>query len=94
MNHRTLKSFHHYDSLYRSGDFYQLTSSEEGIFYLLLRSMARKESLQYIGSQVGINIENIKVTQLLPTLYTSSISTELLKKGNKKDCYQVFTKKV
>jgi len=81
MNYRTLKSFLHYDSLYRSGNFFQLTSSDEGVFFLLLRSAARKECLQYIALQAGINIEGINTTQVLPALYTASLSTDSLRQS-------------
>lgn len=80
-NHRTIEDFDRYDSLYRSGDFFQLASSAEGVFFLLLRSAARKECLQYIASQAGINTEGIKVKQLLPTLYTASLSDSSLRQS-------------
>lgn len=76
MTARTLEDFERFQREYSKSDcdMNRLVSDENGLFYLTLRSLARKEYLQYVAKKAGIDAANIGTRGLPPLLYASSLT--------------------
>ena len=88
MIQRTKEDFDKYNRLYSDGDFFSLTSSEEGLFFLLLRSLARTDNYRYLAEKVGISIDGVPVRSLPLILYTSNVTATVIE-GSINDLYAV-----
>ncbi len=78
MPSRLNTDFNRLENLYKTGAFHALTATEEGIFYLTLRSLARKENLLYVCRQIGIDTTAVPVRELPRILYTSPLTLDVL----------------
>lgn len=78
MPSRLNEDFSRFENLYRTGDFQSLTATEDGIFYLTLRSLARRENLLYVCEQIGIDTTAVPVRELPRVLYTSPLTLTVL----------------
>lgn len=80
-NTKDLKEFSELKSLYDHGKFYELISSDNGLFFLLLRSLARTENYTFLYKKAGLNLEKVAKKDLLSTLFTSTVSESLVKEA-------------
>ena len=56
MSEKLLNNFDKLSRLYTEGNFYELTLSPQGLYFLKLRSIARKDYLIYLCKKVGISV--------------------------------------
>jgi hypothetical protein len=73
MNERTLERLREFQRVYQDGQVNQLANSEEGFRFLLLRSLARKEYLEKIASEIGVAPQT-SIKKYLDGIYLSDIS--------------------
>jgi hypothetical protein len=75
---RLNEDFNRLETLYKHGDFHALTATEEGLFYLTLRSLARKENLLYVCQRIGMDTVAVPIRDLPRVLYTSPLTLDIL----------------
>lgn len=71
-------TFSQLSRLYDENKFFELTSSPEGLYFLKLRSLARKDYYLHLFQKAQISSHNLGVKQYLETLFKSNISLETI----------------
>jgi hypothetical protein len=71
-------TFSQLSRLYDENKFFELTSSSEGLYFLKLRSLARKDYYLHLFQKAQISSDNLGVKQYLETLFKSNISLETI----------------
>ncbi|MBD2445091.1 hypothetical protein H6G25_18260 [Dolichospermum sp. FACHB-1091] len=71
-------TFSELSRLYDENKFFELTSSSEGLYFLKLRSLARKDYYLHLFQKAQISSHNLGVKQYLETLFKSNISLETI----------------
>ena len=71
-------TFSQLSRLYDENKFFELTSSPEGLYFLKLRSLARKDYYLHLFQKAQISSDNLGVKQYLETLFKSNISLETI----------------
>lgn len=71
-------TFSQLSRLYDENKFFELTSSSEGLYFLKLRSLARKDYYLHLFQKALISSDNLGVKQYLETLFKSNISLETI----------------
>jgi hypothetical protein len=71
-------TFSQLSRLYDENKFFELTSSSEGLYFLKLRSLARKDYYLHLFQKAQISSHNLGVKQYLETLFKSNISLETI----------------
>ena len=71
-------TFSQLSRLYDEKKFFELTSSSEGLYFLKLRSLARKDYYLHLFQKAQISSDNLGVKQYLETLFKSNISLETI----------------
>lgn len=67
------------NSKYKADAITELSKSEDGRRFLLLRSLSRAEYLQSLAATCGIDVSSIGSRELFPTLYNSTVSIAQIK---------------
>lgn len=83
MSHRTRENFKYYADLYQEGKLSELVASPDGLLFLLLRSLARKENLVALGNKIAGFDVKMNTKELLEGLYLSPLTLEILKESIK-----------
>ncbi|HBK23829.1 MAG TPA: hypothetical protein DDZ60_15435 [Planktothrix sp. UBA10369] len=78
MSNNNLNTFFHLESLYNQGNFYELTNSEDGLYFLKLRSLARKEYLLYLLEKSKIYVDKLPAKELLKKSFEAQVSTSII----------------
>ncbi|MEH1858535.1 MAG: hypothetical protein V7L21_11140 [Nostoc sp.] len=71
-------TFSQLSRLYNENKLFELTSSPEGLYFLKLRSLARKDYYLHLFQKAQIFSDNFGVKQYLETLFNSKISLETI----------------
>lgn len=85
---RNNEDFSRFVKLYADGELRELVSTDDGLFFLTLRSVARKENLLYVCEKAGIEVQGVPVRSLLPTIFLSNVSLELIEESIK-ELYEI-----
>jgi hypothetical protein len=73
-----INNFAYFSRLYNENKFFELTSSPAGLYFLKLRSLARKDYYLRLFAQASISADTLKVSQYLETLFNSQIAVETI----------------
>lgn len=76
---RTAANFREAQGLYQQGKLNELTTSQDGYVFLLLRSIARKEYLEYVARLLKID-PSAKAKDLLELVFLSGITAKIVEK--------------
>jgi hypothetical protein len=73
-----INTFSALSRMYSDNKFFELTSSPEGLYFLKLRSLARKDYYLRLFEKAQISSDTLKVSQYLETLFNSEISLKTI----------------
>lgn len=73
-----INNFAYFSRLYNENKFFELTSSPRGLYFLKLRSLARKEYYLRLFTKTPISADALKVSQYIETLFNSQIPVETI----------------
>ncbi|MFM6826271.1 MAG: hypothetical protein ACKPKT_10560 [Dolichospermum sp.] len=73
-----INDFDYFARLYNENKFFELTSSTAGLYFLKLRSLARKEYYLSLFTKAQISYDNLKISQYLETLFNSQITIDII----------------
>lgn len=75
---RDINAFTNLKALYDKGEIQTLDATQYGLFFLKLRSVARKENYEFVAQQAGIDLTAVQSKDYLSTLFVSDLTSEQL----------------